>query len=366
MKCFSHKIRLCSFHSLIFFVLVFLNSCSQNQEDKLNIVWENDKAIGLEIPKDISVENLEVRLLQEGGRTPMLGRFEETDNGILFKPLIPFTRGRSYELVYGDKQLGQIFIPFPDIEDATPELQAVFPTQDTVPENLLKIYLTFSQPMKEGVALNYLTLLNSNRDTVPGVFLDLQPELWNESRTQLTVWLDPGRIKRDLIPNLEMGAPLENNQGYELIFSEGWKAQNGLELGIGFSKSFIVTQRDSISPNPDQWHITIPEANSKDKLKVDFLEALDYSLLQEVFTLRSDDGKEISGIWELGSEEKAITFSPNENWKPGNYTIQIESRLEDLAGNNLNRLFEVDLVQPQNHNESTKLKDVSFNINDLK
>ncbi|MBN3582036.1 hypothetical protein JYB64_06525 [Algoriphagus aestuarii] len=359
MKYFSPKIRLYSLHSLIFFVLVFLHSCSQNQEDQLNIVWENEKAVGLQIPKDISIDNLEIRLVQDEERTSMLGRFEETNNGMIFKPLIPFTRGLSYELVSGDKQLGQILIPFPDMGDAYPELIAAYPSQDTVPENLLKVYLTFSQPMKEGVALNYLTLLNSNRDTVPGVFLNLQPELWNESRTQLTVWLDPGRIKRDLIPNLEMGAPLKNNQRYELLVSDGWKAQNGLELGARVSKSFIVIQRDSISPNPDQWLITTPKTNSRDQLKVDFLEALDYSLLQEVFTIKNEDGKNIPGVWELGFEEKAIAFSPDENWKTGNYTILIEIRLEDLAGNNINRLFEVDLEQPN----QTKTNDGFYKLN---
>ena len=42
-----------------------------------------------------------------------------------------------------------------------------------------------------------------------GTFLDLQPELWNAEGTVLTLWLDPGRIKRDLIPNKELGIPLK-------------------------------------------------------------------------------------------------------------------------------------------------------------
>ena len=33
------------------------------------------------------------------------------------------------------------------------------------------------------------------------IFLELENELWNPEHTQLTLWLDPGRIKRDLIPN---------------------------------------------------------------------------------------------------------------------------------------------------------------------
>ena len=77
-----------------------------------------------------------------------------------------------------------------------------------MPENLLKIYLRFSHPMREGQSDKYISLIKNGKDTLPDVFLNLQPELWNEDRTVLTVWLDPGRIKRDLQPNLKLGNPL--------------------------------------------------------------------------------------------------------------------------------------------------------------
>ncbi len=362
MKDSSFKIRLCSIHSLIFFVSICLISCSGVTNQEISIVWQDDKAIGLQIPGDMNTDEVEIRLIQEGERVAILGEIVNHGEGNIFKPLIPFTRGLNYEILLEGEIVQEIFIPFSEDEDSIPKLLAVYPTLDTVPENLLKVYLKFNQPMKEGVALDYLSLLNDQNDTIPSVFLNLQPELWNEDRTQLTIWLDPGRIKRDLIPNLEMGAPLENRQQYELRVSEGWKAQNGLELVSGISKDLIVGARDSLSPDPNEWVIITPKANSKEELNIEFLEALDYSLLHDVFKLKNEAGKEILGSWTIGLEEKSIKFLPADNWKTGNYTIQIESRLEDLAGNNLNRLFETDLESPTQNQEETSTKILKFSI----
>ena len=63
--------------------------------------------------------------------------------------------------------------------------------------------------MQEGQALENITVIKNGKDTIPSIFLDLQPELWNKERTILTLWLDPGRIKRDLQPNKKLGLPLE-------------------------------------------------------------------------------------------------------------------------------------------------------------
>jgi hypothetical protein len=43
-------------------------------------------------------------------------------------------------------------------------------------------------------------------------------------------------------------------------------------------------------------------------------------------------------------EESILYFVPPVAWKRGTYILETESRLEDMAGNNLNRLFDVDLA----------------------
>ncbi|MBN3519214.1 hypothetical protein JYB62_04300 [Algoriphagus lutimaris] len=92
------------------------------------------------------------------------------------------------------------------------------------------------------------------------------------------------------------------------------------------------------------WLIEIPSSNTFDSLILEFNELLDYPLLNEIFSIKGENDSSIKGEFEIGIHEKSIRFGPNISWKPGEYCIQIESRLEDLGGNNLNRLFEKDLV----------------------
>ncbi|EAZ82955.2 Ig-like domain-containing protein [Algoriphagus machipongonensis] len=337
-------------------------SCSENNEIDYAVLWDDQKAIGIKIPDLLEAKDLEIRLVQDTERVSIFGELKTQNEVKVFKPIIPFTRGLTYEILVKGKVVKEISIPTLDDVEMIPVVESVFPSQDTVPENLLKVYLKFSQPMKEGVALNYIKLLDADQDTVPAVFLNLQPELWDQTGTQLTVWLDPGRIKRDLIPNLEMGAPLEKNQNYKLIVTEGWKSKNGLAMSSDFIKAYTVTDRDSVSPTPSNWELEVPKAETKDAFQMNFLEPLDYALLQEVFIIKSEENLEIPGTWELASHENRIRFLPTERWKAGSYKVEIETRLEDLAGNNLNRLFEIDLENNQSKESEEAISTIEFSV----
>ncbi|WP_157373379.1 Ig-like domain-containing protein [Algoriphagus terrigena] len=357
---------MCTVHSLIFFGALLLISCSKKAESGISIRWEGDRAVGLVIPSSLlgnpDLTQLTIRLVQEGNSVPILGDLQETEERILFTPLIPFTRGESYEVLYGDSVIGTVAIPQLAQGDADLAVDEIYPTQDTLPENQLKFFVKFSKPMREGESVSHLTLLNSDNDTLKGVFLDLQPELWNEDQTILTVWLDPGRIKRDLIPNLEMGAPLEDGKSYRLQISDQWKGKNGEKLDQVYSKDFIVTKRDSIYPVPASWVFDTPKAGTADAVILDFSETLDYSLLNEVFKILNKDGQKLLGNWTIGIEEKSIRFTPETPWKKGKYILEIESRLEDLAGNNLNRLFEIDLLNQAQTTAASDFKQLEFEV----
>ncbi|MBC7920589.1 MAG: hypothetical protein H7Z75_05805 [Ferruginibacter sp.] len=314
--------------------------------------WNGNRATGLSIPKNLlppvaagSPAHLpEIRLVGTGNQTAVLGQYRTAGEEVLFEPLVPFTRGLRYQVWVLGKRLDEIEIPALTPGDA-PALLAVFPSQDSLPENLLKIYLRFSRPMREGQAQKYVGLLNNENDTVPGVFLDLQPELWNTDRTVLTLWLDPGRIKRDLQPNRLLGSPLQNGTRYRLVVSAAWPDEQGACLPKSYAKSFVTVPRDSLSPDPGQWRINQPQPGTGQPLEVDLGETLDYSLLRETLSILDEGGKIVSGEWQVMSEEKKCQFKPQAVWVPGTYELRIESRLEDLSGNNLNRPFERDVAR---------------------
>ncbi len=338
--------------------LIFILSCSGHKEGSttLDIVWENERATGVivpslylrDVPTDSITTSLRIYLSTSESRTAILGDYQKGDDGIVFRPLIPFTSGLTYEVSVAGKTIGKINIPVPHHSDL-PSLMAIYPSQDTLPENTLKFYFRFSHAMREGQALKYIKLLKNGTDTVSGTFLDLQPELWNKDYTLLTLWLDPGRIKRDLQPNKKLGVPLENAASYTLVVGSGWADIRGAVIAENFSKDFFVAVRDSIRPDVKQWILKKPKQNTTDPLVIQFNESLDRVLLNEAVRIISADGNSVGGEMELKDEETVLEFKPESPWAKGTYIIESEERLEDLAGNNLNRLFDRDITKETDH-----------------
>jgi len=220
-------------------------------------------------------------------------------------------------------------------------LEAIYPTTDKVPENLLKIYLVFSQPMAEvGNALDHIKVKNITTNKEVKVFLDLQTELWNKAHTQLTLWLDPGRIKTGLIPNQQKGLPILKGNDYEIYIDKNWKAANGMSLDKSYIKRLVVGDRDIEKPDYNSWNLVLPKNNTMKPLIIELNEALDAILLRESFTILNNSGAVVMGNYHINEDENKLVFTPSSNWTSGIYTIEITSKLEDLAGNNLNRLFD--------------------------
>jgi hypothetical protein len=349
-----------------FFVSFLIVGCRPNKPPtSVSVIWQNNKAIGLSIPKSLvgknSLDHLQVRLVKPGERFAVLGNFTVNEDQVKFAPVVPLTRAFLYEVLLNDSLLEEIEIPL-DESVVAPELLSVYPTQDTVPENLLKMFFHFSQPMVEGQSLQHITLIKNSQDTLKGTFLELQPELWNNESTVLTLWLDPGRIKRDLIPNKELGAPLNAYENYTLRISNQWKSKEGKSLATDYSKRFVTTSRDGESPLPDQWIIMVPSSGTKQPLEIDLKEPLDYLLLNDAIRLVDDQQNFVAGTIQLSQEERRFHFLPDKIWKAGRYTLLIEGRLEDLAGNNLNRPFDKDLKSKEKQKAFKDIFEREFDI----
>lgn len=344
----------------------FFIACSDSDK-KIVLQWEEGKATAITIPQrylegipDDSIHQLvTIHLKNPASHPAMFGIFFSGSEGATFQPLVPFTPGLQYEIRIRNKSLEQISVPLPDAKNVV-EVLNIYPTQDTLPHNVLKFYISFSQPMTEGRALQHITLMN-DIDTVEGSFLDLRPELWNQDRTMLTLWLDPGRIKRDLQPNKMLGTPLNIGQRYRLIVEATWKDSRGLNLARSFSREFVVVKRDSLSPAPEKWKMQTPKAGSTDPLTVNFYESLDYALLNEAVWIADEKGDPVRGRIEIDQEERSLSFVPERHWVEGAYAFECETRLEDLAGNNLNRPFDNDLSQVS-EKKSQKTVSVKFHI----
>ncbi|MES2794888.1 MAG: hypothetical protein V4683_02925 [Bacteroidota bacterium] len=330
--------------------MVIINAC-ENRNNKIDLIWKNKRATGIQIPKHLLKEFTTTTpdqalkiVLQSGSNQSILGDFISDNTSIIFEPLIPLTSGLNYNILEDDKLIGKITVPFDDQEPA-PELISVFPQKDTLPENTLKFYLQFSKPMRTGQSLQYISLLGKKNDTLHNVFLNLQPELWDTTNTVLTLWLDPGRIKRDLVLNKQMGNPLKINEKYQLVVSEKWKDSRGLKLSKGYSKMFFVEKRDDEVPDISQWQLHLPMVGTFKPLTIDTRQALDHYLLQESIAIVDKSGKPVKGKIIVSAHDQQWSFTPSEVWKSQNYKLQVNARLEDLSGNNLNRVFDRDITK---------------------
>ena len=274
------------------------------------------------------------------GAPGVAGRCRRDGDRVVFEPQFPLVPGLTYDAELG----GQPAIRFGLRRRATtaPTTVRIFPTSSELPENQLRLYLEFSTPMTTGMAAAHLRLLDENGQEVKGAFLQLEEELWDPGRRRLTVLFDPGRVKRGLRANVQMGAPLAAGRRYTLVVDAGWRDGTGTPIAAA-KKSFTAVSADRTMPNPEDWLVTPPRAGSIDAVAVTFSEPLDFALTRRALTVVDTDGRVVPGTVDVAENERQWRFVPFEPWTTASYSVLIDRRLEDLAGNNLTRLFDADL-----------------------
>jgi hypothetical protein len=65
--------------------------------------------------------------------------------------------------------------------------------------------------------------------------------------------------------------------------------------------------------------------------------------MDHALALRMIQVENIAGTPKLSDNEKTWTFTPDQPWKPGKHRLLVQTTIEDLAGNNIGKPFEVDL-----------------------
>jgi hypothetical protein len=287
---------------------------------------------------------------------PMLGQYLIDRDAIRFHPRFPLVAGLSYtaqfdvslfasmvEATVSDQSPVVASFALPKSEATLTEVSAVYPSADRLPANQLKLYIEFSAPMSVGLAYDHIHLFDEQGRELPKAFLRLQQELWDESHRRLTLWFDPGRIKRGLRPNVEMGAPLVEGRSYRLTIDRSWLDAEGNAMAQSFEKKFTVTEADRQPPDHRGWRLIAPRAGTREPVRLIFSEPLDRALLESKLDLLDDHRNRLEGAVEIINDEREWRFTPAIEWAEGGYLILIDSALEDLAGNNLRRAFDSEL-----------------------
>ncbi len=194
--------------------------------------------------------------------------------------------------------------------------------------------------MRRGEAQRHLHLFEADGEEVPAPFALIDRELWDPETTRITVFFDPGRTKRGVGPNREIGPPLRAGRVYRLLVDRGWRDAADRPLKAPFEKHFRVVAPDRTQPDPRDWELAPPESRI-DPLVLVFPEPMDRALLERLLWVVDASGAIVAGAISISDRERRWIFEPQTFWRPGRYELRIDPGLEDLAGNTPRRAFEM-------------------------
>jgi len=309
---------------------------------------------------------------------PMAGEYRVEGDTLLFLPRFPFAPGVTYRatfhpsLIPGSREGASVLIGETfrvERRSAAPtSVTRVYPSADELPENLLKFYVQFSAPMSRGHIYEHIHLLDEQRKPVELPFLEIDEELWDVEMKRLTLFIDPGRIKRGVRPLEEVGPALEQGKHYSLVIDRGWHDAQGNSLSNSYEKNFSVGPPDRSPPDPKQWQIAAPSlAEGKTRLEVRFPDPMDHALalrlirVERVQTSRRTPAA-LEGTAKLDDNERHWSFTPSQPWQRGTYQLVVPAIIEDLAGNNIGKPFEVDLFDTIQKRPTNAVTRLSFEV----
>ena len=287
-------------------------------------------------------------------RPAVAGAYAVTRDAIRFTPRFPFDPGRPYEVRLDLSRLEAAgpssterraivkVVSLPKVEVApSTVVNAIHPTADVLPENQLRFYVSFSAPMGRKGGLEYIHLLDEAGREVKDPFLPLDAEFWNGDRTRYTVFVDPGRVKRGVLPNEQLGRSLRRGRSYTIAIDREWLDAQGLPLEAPYRQRFRVGPPDERGLDTASWRIAPPAAATRDPLVVTFPGPLDHGLLLRAIGVATGAAT-VLGEVTSDQHDTRWSFTPRDPWTTGDYRLVVLTILEDLAGNRIGRAFEVD------------------------
>jgi hypothetical protein len=289
---------------------------------------------------------------------PVFGTYSIEGGSLTFRPRYPLATGVTYYAVFHPPGTALVEGTFHGPEQvAAPEARvtAMYPSSPVLPANQLKLYISFSAPMQGGDFWQSIHLID--QDGKPAYLPFVRQELWNRENTRLTLIFDPGRIKRGVKPNVDLGPVLVEGQRYTLIIDPEFKDANGRPLAEPFRHEFTAGADERRAVDIALWKLSRPRAGSWDPLVIRFDRPLDFALLSDVFQIPG-----VSGLATIGHGEAAWRFQPTQAWTAGEHQVVIDMALEDLAGNRIGRPFDVDTMTNPARRITKKSTSLTFRI----
>ena len=311
---------------------------AQAQEVSLpQTIWD---PVVLHLPQGSSGDDM-LNVFVKGAETPIAGRYSLANDALSFFPAFGFEPGQEYVARIGVGDQVKVIFRIPDDRVVVPaEVTDLYPSGGILPENTLRFYIHFSVPMQPQVAFNYIKLRDASGAVDEAAFMQFKQELWNEDRTRLTVLIDPGRIKREVATNAELGPALLAGQQYTLAVEGGWPSADGLTILPTFTKTFQVSEALRSLPTTSHWSVNSPCAGTRAPLTVAFDRPFDRHLLMRSLRVEAGEGRVIEGKIVVDLAEHGLLFNPAQPWPTEDLRLIADTTLEDVAGNNFHDLLD--------------------------
>ena len=274
---------------------------------------------------------------------PMAGDLLRDGGDMYFVPRFGFVGGTTY-VVSVDGTTRSAVAPPRQPARPTAHVVDIYPSARVVPRNLLRLYVRFSTPMRDGQVAGHVKLVGGGGATMVGALFSVEYELWDREGRRLTLLLDPARIKRGLVPHEEAGYPLEVGAEFEVVVDQGFLDASGAPMTAATVRGYEVGGDERRRVDPTGWKVSVPSGRSHQPLEVGFDRPLDHELLGACLRVLGPDGRSVDGTVSVAGGELSWSLTPSRPWDLGPHRLCVDPILEDLAGNSLSRVFDRDLT----------------------
>lgn len=295
------------------------------------------------------------------------GRYEILHSAVRFVPTFAPSAGLSYRVSlsfegYPQKNEEFYLSPISSAKPLDSKVACVYPSAVAIPENTLRFYVHFTQPMRRGQVEKHIRLLDDFGKVIENAFI-VGPlgELWDNQQRRLTLLLDPGRIKQGVAPNRVKGPALQQGSQVTLRIDKQLKNADGNALESDFTKTFEITSaiRDAVSPA--SWVVKSPSLETNHPLRVRFSRNLDSAMLLHSIRVYNAEGAEVEGEATVTEEETLWAYHPTVPWESEKYFIEVDTSLEDVSGNNVLGPMDAKFTS-ESQTGSTKVVIIPFNM----
>ena len=288
---------------------------------------------------------------------PMFAKVVRSGDDLVLTPSFDLVAGNDYDARLRRPGASTIqkrhHVPNPKIR-RVPKILTIYPRAELVPANLLKFYLYFSEPMREGREIfDLIRLEDATGKAVHSPWR--RQELWSDDARRLTLWIHPGRIKRGVNLREAFGPVLHPNAHYTLVIDSKMRSAAGVSLGSDHRLGFRTGPEDRERPKPKKWSIETAKANTRHPIRISAPDSLDHALLRRHQWIETAGGQRVAGTFRIEKGEHAWWFQPRTPWKAGSHSLHVDQWLEDLAGNTPTRKFERDVNDPEPSQDVTKV-----------